>query len=262
MASNHEALDAFKKEASSLIGVDLGAYQDRQMGRRILALMGRAGQSDPGAYLDVLRSDERRLREFSLGITIHVSQWFRNPDQFETLADAVLPELLERFGRLRIWSAGCSLGAELYSTMILVDRLGALDRCEFLGTDLDDEVLAKARQGVFAPGDQKGLPAEVVRRDFEALADGQMRLAPALASRARFARHDLLADPYGRGFHLVLCRNVAIYFTAAIKARVFSGLASALEPGGFLFVGNSERIVDADSCQLHPVRPFFYRKAG
>ncbi len=252
-------LDAFKREVSQLIGVNLAGYQDRQMERRILTLMRQEGASDPTTYLEVLRSDARKLREFALGVTIHVSEWFRDAGRFEDLARVVMPELLARFQRLRIWSAGCSVGSELYSTMIVADRLGALERCEFLGTDVDAEVLGRARAGVFDAGEQKGLAARDARRYFEPVGDGALQLRPDLVDRARFERHDLLADPYGRRFQLILCRNVTIYFTQDSKARVYGHLSSALDVDGVLFLGNVERVTPPDSS-LQPVCPSFYRK--
>ena len=252
-------LDAFKREVSQLIGVNLAEYQDRQMERRIRTLMRQEGASDPTTYLEVLRSDARKLREFALGVTIHVSEWFRDAGRFDDLARVVMPELLERFQRLRIWSAGCSVGSELYSTMIVADRLGALDRCEFLGTDVDDLVLNRARSGIFGAGDQKGLPAHDARRYFVPVGEGALKLRPELLGRARFERHDLLADRYERGFQLILCRNVTIYFTPDSKAKVYGNLSSALDLDGVLFLGSVERVMPQDAS-LQPFCPSFYRK--
>ncbi|MBU6429426.1 MAG: chemotaxis protein CheR, partial [Cyanobacteria bacterium REEB65] len=95
-AHDRDALGAFKLAVSPWIGVDLTAYKDRQMERRILALMNRSGAPDLGAYLDMLRADPERLREFLLGLTINVSEWFRNGERFEELRQFVLPELLSR----------------------------------------------------------------------------------------------------------------------------------------------------------------------
>ena len=253
------SLAAFKREISQLIGVNLAEYQDRQMERRIQTLMRQEGASDPISYLEVLRSDPRKLHEFTLGVTIHVSEWFRDAERFEDLARVVMPELLERFQRLRIWSAGCSVGCELYSAVIVADRLGALDRCEFLGTDIDEDVLGRARAGIFGANEQKGLAALDARRYFEPVDAGALQLQPELAGRARFERHDLLADPYDQGFQLILCRNVTIYFTPDSKARVYRHLSSALAPAGVLFLGNVERVMPPDAS-LQPFRPSFYRK--
>ncbi|MBU6430457.1 MAG: hypothetical protein KGR26_15680, partial [Cyanobacteria bacterium REEB65] len=155
--------------------------------------------------------------------------------------------------------AGCSVGSELYSVMLLLDRLGALDRCEFLGTDIDEAVLEQAAQGLFAPHEQKGLTPPWTSAYFEPAGDGKFKLHEQLVRRARFRRHNLLADPFPNGYHLILCRNVVIYFTAECKLQIFRQFSKALEPRGMLFVGASERIYSASEVGFRQVRPYFYQ---
>ncbi len=261
MAENPDALAAFKRDVSPLVGIDLGAYKDRQMERRINALMSRANVPDPDSYLALLRSDPRRLQEFIDGLTINVSEWFRNPEQFQALEREILPDLLERFGTIKIWSAGCSIGCEIYSVLIILDRLGALGRCELLGTDLDDRALEQARDAWFLPSEQKGLSPELIRAYFDADVRDRIRFKPALAGLVTFERHNLLSDPAPMGCHLAICRNVVIYFTEESKALIHRSLLNSMPKGGILFVGSTERIFRYRDLGLEQVRTFFYRKA-
>lgn len=253
-------LTDFKRRVSPLIGIDLGAYKGQQMARRITTLMTRANTSDPEVYLALLQSDAKMLQQFIDGVTINVSEWFRNPEKFEELETAVLPELLEEFPRLKIWSAGCSIGSEIFSVAIMLDRLGALDRCELIGTDVDDKALGQAREAVFAPHEQKGVLPDVVDAYFEPRGDGGLALTRRLADRVRFERHNLLADPTLTGCNLIICRNVVIYFTMESKRVLHQSFLRALLPGAVLFVGSTERIFDYRELGLTQVRSFFYRK--
>ncbi|MBM3269117.1 MAG: protein-glutamate O-methyltransferase CheR [Candidatus Sericytochromatia bacterium] len=250
----------FKKQVSPLIGIDLDAYKDKQMARRIASLMGRANVQDPDAYLALLRSDPERLQEFIDRLTINVSEWFRNPEHFEILEAQLLPQLLERFGHLRIWSAGCSIGSEIYSVAILLDRLGALDRCELLGSDVDERALEQARAASFRPHEQKGLTPAVTHRYFTRDDAGDVRLTRQIADRVAFDRANLLTDPAPGGCHLTICRNVVIYFHEESKAIIHRSLANSLVPGGILFVGSTERLFNHRRLGFEQVRSFFYRK--
>lgn len=255
-----DALATFKRQVSPLVGIDLGAYKDRQMERRINALMSRANVSDHSAYLDLLKRDARRLQEFIDGLTINVSEWFRNPEQFQALEREVLPDLLDRFGTIKIWSAGSSVGCEIYSVLILLDRMNMLGRAELLGTDIDDRALEQAREGWYGPSEQKGLSPDIIKRYFEGQPGGILRFNPELASLVKFEKHNLLSDPAPAGCHLAICRNVVIYFTEESKAVIHRSLRGSLQRGGILFVGSTERIFRYRDLGLEQVRTFFYRK--
>lgn len=250
----------FKREVSPLVGIDLGAYKDRQMERRINALMSRANVSDHLSYLELLKRDSRRLQEFIDGLTINVSEWFRNPEQFQALEREILPDLFDRFGTIQIWSAGCSVGCEIFSVVIILDRLGMLGRARLIATDIDERALEQARLGRFGPAEQKGLTPEIMGRYFTEEPGGFLRFAPELAGLVRFEKHNLLSDPAPTGCHLAICRNVVIYFTEESKAITHRSLLNSLVKGGILFVGSTERIFRYRDLGLEQVRTFFYRK--
>ncbi|ADU52181.1 MCP methyltransferase, CheR-type [Thermaerobacter marianensis DSM 12885] len=240
-----------------LLGIDLEAYRSQQLDRRLQFFRTRHGLQDNADLAARLRDDPHLVQEFANFLTINVSEFFRNPDRFDLLRDRFLPELLRRQRSLRIWSAGCSVGAEIYSVALLLQELDPTGRHELLGTDIDAGALERARQGVFEPLEVRGVPAPWRDRYFRR--EGSVWvLNPEIRCRVRFTRHDLVRDPYPAGWDLILCRNVVIYFTEPVKRRVWMNLAASLRPGGILFIGGSESLYGVPGTGLRYVAPCFY----
>lgn len=256
-----EELQAFKSRVSPLIGLDLDAYKPRQMERRITALMYRAKLFSLDNLYDQLSSDPLKLYDFICGLTINVTEFFRNPERYEVLEQQILPELLARFDRLKIWSAGCSNGAELYTVGILLESLGALDRCELVGTDLDGKIIQKAEVGLYHDYEVKAVPPAVMDRYFQAEGPLFRFTGEAIRRRCHFTTQNLLDDAPELNCHLIVCRNVVIYFNEDGKRRLYQRFEQGLEPGGVLFVGNTERIFEHRELGFTLASPFFYQKA-
>jgi chemotaxis protein methyltransferase CheR len=255
-----DELAAFKAAVGPLVGLDLGAYKPRQMERRITALLYRSNARSLDELRTQLETSPQRLQAFVDGLTINVSEFLRNPERFAELGERILPDLLARHGTLRIWSAGCSMGAELYSVGMWLEKLGMLDRCELVGTDLDRAIVARAEAGLYGPHEIQGVP-EAWRERYFVAEGAQFRFTgDAIRARSRFACHNLLADPPVAGCHLILCRNVVIYLNEASKQQLYRGFQQALVPGGVLFVGNTERIFGHRELGFEALAPFFYRK--
>ena len=255
----------FKRQIAPWVKVDLDQYKPRQMERRIRSMMTRAKLDTLEAYYELLKADPNRLREFIDGLTINVSEFFRNPEKFEELEREVLPDLLSRFDRLRIWSAGCSSGAELTSVAIQLDRLEALDRAELIGTDIDRGILDRASDGLYLPYELKNLSDADLDRYFtpvegRGIEAGSVRLRPEWRRRLTYKSQNLLEDPPLSSCHLILCRNVVIYFTQESKDKLYRAFYHTLEPGGILFIGGTERILDYRDMGFSQPRPFFYSK--
>lgn len=256
-----EELAEFKAQVSGLIDLDLNAYKPRQVERRITALMHRASMTNLSEFYRLLRTDDTRLQDFKNGLTINVSSFFRDTARFEELEQRVLPDLLTEFPRLRIWSAGCSMGAELYSVGLVLQRLGALDRCELIGTDWDAQILERAQAGHYHPHELEGLEPEIMAMNFAPLGKMWAFTNEAVKARASFMRHNLLADSPVPHCQLVMCRNVVIYLNLEGKATLYERFREALAPGGVLFVGNTERIFDHRALGFELSSPYFYRRA-
>lgn len=249
----------FIGQVRSHTGIDLSQYKQGQMERRIRSMAERVKVATLLDYWKLLSRDEKALADFLDRVTINVSELFRNPEKFEELRQYVLPELLRSRAGLNIWSAGCSYGAEAYSLRILLAQLSASLTHRILASDIDIRILARAREGLFTPEDMRNVPEALQRKYFTRDGEG-FRVMAAIRQGVEFQRQDLLKDRFPTGMDLILCRNVVIYFTEAAKATLFERFYQALRPGGYLLVGNTERIHGARDIGFTAPRAFFYQR--
>ena len=222
-------------------GLELAAYRDDHVAERIRRALERERVEDVGALTRLLVADRAARSRFRRSVAVSASGLFRDPAQFDLLERELLPALLSARQRLRIWSAGCADGSELYTVAILLERLGALDRAFLFGSDLLEENLAKAKRGVY----------------------GEISISRELRAHMRWERRDLvLEEPPPGKWNLVLCRNVAIYLSPTAKRCLHERLSRALASRGLLMLGRSERLTDPSSFGLEAVAPHVYRKVG
>lgn len=240
--------------------LDLGAYKRNQMERRVRGMAAQAGAQDLTEFWALLRRDAQALRTFLDKVTINVSEFLRNPEKFEEFRAVIFPELFQARRPLLIWSAGCSYGAEPYSIALLLRELTPGVKHRIWASDVDDGVLARARQGAFTAADLKHVPDALKARYFTAGPSDMYTVTPALRQGVEFARHDLLRDPFPTRVDVIFCRNVVIYFNDVAKERLFRGFFEALRPGGYLLVGSTERIASAAAIGFQAVRQFWYRR--
>jgi chemotaxis protein methyltransferase CheR len=244
----------------SLCGVDLMQYKRNQMERRVRTWCARRGTPDLVAYGVRLRRDPAELEAFLDRVTINVSHLWRHGDQFEVLRTKILPELADR-GRLKIWSAGSSYGAEAYTIAAICREAIPQVPVEIQGTDLDKRMVARAREGVFSAEDARTAPKQMLERHFTPLPDGGWAARPELKRMVRFENGDLLRMPVPEGrYDVVFCRNTVIYFTEQVRDALHARLARSLAPGGYLVVGTSERVADPRGLGLTSPYHFIYRK--
>lgn len=244
----------------ALAKIDLSQYKRGQMERRLRTFAERRGIKTLVEYLAVLRQDTAELDQFLDRLTINVSQLWRNPEQWAALSRSVIPELADA-GRIRIWSAGCSYGAEAYTIAAVCLEQAPGVRLEIKGTDIDLRMLERARIGHFSTEDARSVPAASLERWFDKT-DLGLQAKPELRKLMSFDRGDLLSMRFPpAAYDLVLCRNTVIYFTEPVRDLLHARLASTLRPEGFLVVGSTERIGVAGSVGLTPTQPFTYRKA-
>jgi chemotaxis protein methyltransferase CheR len=245
----------------TLLSIDLGAYRRAQMERRLRSVARRAGAGDLDGYLAHLRRDVAAREAFLDHMTINVSELFRNPERFAELEREVLPELLRTAagGGLRAWSAGCSYGAEPYTIGVLLREAAPAGAHEILATDLDERMLARAREGRFEEADMRAVTPARRAAWFEPDGAGGVRARDELRRMMRVRRLDLLADRFPERQDLILCRNVVIYFTDDAKDRLYRRFLEALRPGGVLFVGATERVPRAEEMGWEKAGMFFYR---
>lgn len=237
---------SFKKKFFLLTGFNLESYKDQQMERRIKQFMERVQVKTFYDYYKLLeKSDQERVR-FLDYLTINTTSFFRDPHVYRKLKSHVLPDILERKkSRIKIWSAGCSTGAEPYSLAILMMELvgngSAAYRYSITATDIDPQALVKARLGQYAVN-QLDHVSEKSRKKYFIPVGEQLQVRPEVKKRVTFKKHDLLKDSFEKGCDLILCRNVFIYFKPEIQSRLLDNFIDSLNPLGYMVIGCSENI--------------------
>lgn len=255
-----EEFEWFVQKVKDTMGLDLSGYKPERMKRRIEMLIRKYSCKSYKEYLDLILKDPKKKDEFLDKLTINVTEFFRNPEKWQELKEKFLPELLKESGpRFRAWSAGCSSGEEPYSLAILLEELKAPPTAKILATDIDIGVLTKAQIGEYDERSMASTPSEYIQKYF-IVRDGRYIVKPNVKARVQFKRHNLLQDPFEKGFDLIMCRNVVIYFEMEAKDQLYRKFSESLRTGGILFVGNTERIFNYKAIGLEVASPFIYRK--
>lgn len=252
--------EKFKEAVLRLTGIDLNAYKERQMKRRIDALITKNGIQGYEAYVQLLKSNKDKFEEFVNYLTINVSEFYRNPDQWKVMDKEVVPELIERFGRnLKIWSAACSTGDEPYSLVMALSRHLPLNQIKIIATDLDKQVIAKAKVGLYNERSIEAVPEDLKQKYFKKIG-ASYQISDEIKARVEFREHNLIENDYAAGYHLIVCRNVLIYFTEEAKDEVFHKFYKSLAPGGVLFIGSTEQIINYKEIGYERKSSFFYQR--
>lgn len=254
--------ECFCREVRRLYGIDLTQYRRGPMERRVRVLAARRGRHlDLVAYADLLAYDQAELTTFLSRVTVNVSRLWRNPGQWHLLEHDVIPGLAAAGdGRLRCWSAGSSYGAEAYTLAAVANRAVPHVRTTILGTDIDADMIARARAGVFSADDVRDAPVAALANYFTK-AGGWWHVNDELRRRVRFEQGDLLRQPVeAERFDLVLCRNTVIYFTDEARDALHARLAHSIRRGGVLVIGSRERIARPRAIGLQLEAPHVFRK--
>lgn len=258
MHPDAKAWATFYDKMLARTGLDLNLYKPNQLQRRILGMIDSKQMSDLGAFWTWLAASNDNIVWFMDKLAINVSELFRNPEKWAEMEKKVLPELLSRSPKLKIWSAGCSYGAEAHTLAVLLDANFAGNHT-IVGSDIDQAALDQAKRGQFSDADMKCVPVPLRERYFMQV-DGSWFARPEVKRYLTFKTQNLLRDRFDGGFDLIMCRNVVIYFTDEAKDKLYRNFFSALKPGGILFVGSTERIFQSKEIGFEPTLPFFYRK--
>ena len=172
----------------------------------------------------------------------------------------MFPELIRKFGKnLKIWSAACSTGDEPYSLVMALSRHLPLNNIRIYATDLDKQILEKAKVGLYAEKSLAGVPKDLKAKYFTKVGSSY-RISDEIKKRVTFKQHNLIKDKYETGYHLIVCRNVLIYFTEEAKDEVFTKYFKSLASGGVLFIGSTEQIMNYKDIGYDRKSSFFYTK--
>jgi len=256
-----EAFSGLRNLVLAAGGIDLHLYKARCVLRRITVRQRACGAPNLRAYLKLVSQNPIERGRLVTSLTIHVSQFFRNPSTFRVIQQEVLPSILakKRSGgghALRLWSVGCACGEEPYSLAILLLEVGARAVREYstavYATDIEPASLQQAKEARYSLTSLAQVPGRWRRRYF--IPDGdRYQLTPDVRRLVFFKGHNILTPlPFGR-IDLVVCRNVLIYMTEALQERVLLTLYDALNPGGFLVLGKVEGLCGAVRDLMEPV---------
>ena len=252
--------EKFKSAVFSLTKIDLNAYKERQMKRRIDALISKHGISGYEDYVQVLKTDKARFEEFVNYLTINVSEFYRNIDQWKVMENEIVPELIKKFGKnLKIWSAACSTGDEPYSLVMALSRHIPLNMIRITATDIDKQVIAKAKVGLYSEKSIASVPDDLKKKYFTKVGLSY-QISDEIKSRVDFKEHNLLENNYPKDYDMIVCRNVLIYFTEEAKDEVFRKFYQSLKPGGILFIGSTEQIINHRDIGFERKNSFYYQR--
>ncbi|MBA2593297.1 MAG: PAS domain-containing protein [Gammaproteobacteria bacterium] len=228
-------------------GVDFSLYKSPTIERRITRRMVLSKQDTLESYAHFLRGNAKELGALYSDALLHVTSFFRNPEAFDVLKHTVFPKLLQqrRDQSFRAWVLGCSTGQEAYSIAMAfveaAENAPRMPKLQVFATDLNDALLEKARQGLYAKGLAEDVSPERLRRFFVA-EEGGYRVVKSLRESVVFARQNLISDPPFSRMDLISCRNLLIYLEPSVQEKALRTFHYALKPEGLLFLGASESI--------------------
>lgn len=257
MAMDYEG---FKVNVLRMTGIDLSAYKEAQMKRRIETLIRKHKKSGFDEFVSALKSDKDLFEEFVNYLTINVSEFYRNPEQWDQLDKVFIPELISQFGdNLKIWSAACSTGDEPYSLVMALSRHIPLKKIKIIATDIDKQVIAQAKTGLYSEKSLAGVPKDLKDKYFSKVGNSYS-ISDDIKSRVEFRESNLLKDEYPDKCHLIVCRNVLIYFTDEAKESIYKKFYKALSQKGILFIGSTEQIMNHRDLGYERRNSFYYQK--
>jgi chemotaxis protein methyltransferase CheR len=264
-------LELFVQALHKRHGYDFSGYAPASLKRRVRLLADQLHCKTITGLTERMLHEPQLLPNVLEGLTVPTSEMFRDPAAFRALREQVFP-LLASYPHINIWQAGCAHGQEVYSLAILLEEAGLYDRTQIFATDLSDRALQRASEGIYP-----GKDAQQWSRNYQA-AGGTHSLADycsagyklikfhqRLRRHVTFAVHNLAIDSVFCEAHLILCRNVLIYFSDALQDRALTLFRDSLVRGGFLCLGLRENLNPAPHAQ--DFSPFdaalrIYRLAG
>jgi two-component system CheB/CheR fusion protein len=248
---------------------DFSPYKETTLLRRVERRMAMRGSQSLEAYLKLSRTDTQECAALAKDMLIHVTRFFRDPEEYDFLAGTVVRDILHRQSSdqpIRVWVPGCSTGDEAYSLAVLffeeMERIGRTLKLQIFATDVDEEAIAFARQGLYHETIQSELtPARLER--FFTKEDHSYRVSAQLREVVLFTVHDVLKDPPFSRLDLVSCRNLLIYLRPEAQDKVMGLFHFALRQDGFLFLGSSETPAEMPDL-FKPLTPrhHIYKRTG
>jgi chemotaxis protein methyltransferase CheR len=229
-------------------GYDFRGYARSSLKRRIWRRVTEEGLTTITGLAERVLHDSSALERMLLDLSISVTSMFRDPGFYLALRQKVVP-LLRTYPYIRVWNAGCATGEETYSLAILLHEEGLGDRTRIYATDINDVVLRQAKEGVFGLDKMREYTEQYIRgggkaafSDYYKVFGERVRFDPNLVDQVVFAQHNLVSDAAFNEFHLIVCRNVMIYFDRTLQEKVHGLLYNSLIRRGVLCLGQKESV--------------------
>ena len=249
---NEEALSTIFSLLRTATGADFRYYKRTTFERRLRRRMALQKLYRLEDYIQYLQENTHEINALYQDVLITVTRFFRDPEVFEGLKEALFPALLQDKtvdSTIRIWVPGCATGEECYSLALCLFSFLANQpvkpAIQIFGTDLNEEIIEKARTGIYPSSAIADVPEQY--HHFFGGTEGHYQISKAVRELCIFARQDLISDPPFSNIDLVSCRNVLIYFTRPLQKRVLSIFHYSLSPGKFLILGSAESVGDASN---------------
>jgi len=246
-------------------GYDFRNYSRAHMKRRITNRMRLSSFESVSHMQYAILRDEKLFSDILPDFSINVTEMFRDPEFFSEIRAQVVP-LLKTYPKLKIWHAGCSSGEEVYSMAILLKEEGLLDRCQIYATDFNEHILKVAQEGIYPLEVAKDYTSNYIAASGkEAFSDyytakyNSIMLDKSLKDNIVFAEHNLVTDGVFGEMHLIMCRNVLIYFDRILQKRIFKLFDDSLRSGGFLCLGTKESLNNSQQIERFETLNFDYR---
>ncbi len=253
-------LTALKHQIQRQAGFCFAGYKENCFRRRLAVRMRACGVQRYNDYAALLETNQAEYQHLLRTVTINVSRFYRNPDVWEVVAARVLPQLVAlRTPTVNVWSAATAAGEEAHTLAILIREFAAgqpkvnPNRFRIIGTDIDPDALAAARRATYGEPAVVDMPQHLLRTWFEP--GPPYRPIEEIRNAVRFWKMDLIADHFPRAQHLIVCRNVIMYFERELQERIFHRLHEALAPGGYLVLGKVESVVGEAASGFESVSP-------
>lgn len=250
-------LQVFLEAIYMKYGYDFRNYSRAHIKRRVMNRINLSGYTSI-SYLqhDVLR-DKEIFNELLPDFSINVTEMFRDPQFFIKVREQVI-QALRKFNKIKIWHAGCSSGEEVYSMAILLKEEGLLDRCVIYATDFNQRILKKAAEGIYPLESIKDYTKNyILAKGKESFSDyyrakfESVIMDSTLRENIVFDQHNLVTDGVFGEMHLIVCRNVLIYFDTELQRRVLGKFDDSLIPGGYLCLGTKESLTRSDVTEKY-----------
>lgn len=253
-------------------GFDFRQYAEASLNRRVLNVLTKFQIEDPLDLLKKILRDKDFFRAVLPLLTVSTTEFFRDPEFFRALRTEVCP-VLRTYPHVNLWIAGCSTGEEIYTMAILLKEEDLLHRTTLYATDINPEVLKKAKEGIFPIETIKNLTRNYIEAggtrspsDYYTADYGLVRMDPLLRDNMVFSEHNLVTDGVFTEAHLILCRNVMIYFNKELQNRVLRLFSNSLIHKGFLGLGSKESLrfhsAGANFEPLNESLRLFQKKSG